>query len=164
LKSAIAIDVVAGDFNNDHKLDVAVSGLGRDLDGDGVRDSPGGTTVLLGNGDGRFQTHGPLMPLSLSVADDFNQDARLDLVVIAFPGFDLFLGTGDGSFQLPASAIAKGSVGNAVDFNGDGKLDLVAFLPRHFCGWANLCDGQISVLLGNGDETFSSTSPKPDPT
>jgi hypothetical protein len=67
------------------------------------------------------------MPLSLSVADDFNQDARLDLVVIAFPGFDLFLGTGDGSFQLPASAIAKGSVGNAVDFNGDGKLDLVAF-------------------------------------
>src|SRR6266481_4245999 len=43
--------VVAGDFNNDHKWDIALSGLGRDLNGDGFRDSAGGTTVLLGNGD-----------------------------------------------------------------------------------------------------------------
>src|SRR6266481_2130507 len=148
--------VVAGDFNNDHKWDVAVSGLGRDLNGDGTRDSAGGTTILLGNGDGTFQTHGPLMPLTLSLAADFNQDARLDLAVVMFPGFDLFLGTGDGSFQEPTSNTVVGGVGNAVDFNGDGKLDLVAFLPQHVCG-LKLCDGQVSVLLGNGDGTFSSS-------
>src|SRR6266436_10222171 len=104
--------VVAGDFNNDHKWDVAVSGLGRDLNGDGTRDSAGGTTILLG--------------------------------------------TGDGSFQEPTSNTVVGGVGNAVDFNGDGKLDLVAFLPQHVCG-LKLCDGQVSVLLGNGDGTFSSS-------
>src|SRR5437773_1026149 len=71
--------VVAGDFNNDHKPDLALSGLGRDLDGEGIRDSAGGTTVLLGNGDGTFQNRGPLLPLSLSLAADFNQDGRLDL-------------------------------------------------------------------------------------
>ncbi len=79
--------VVAGDFNNDHKPDLALSGLGRDLDGDGIRDSAGGTTVLLGNGDGTFQNRGPLLPGSLSLAADFNHDGRLDLVV----GQDLFL-------------------------------------------------------------------------
>ncbi len=147
--------VVAGDFNNDHKWDIALSGLGRDLNGDGFRDSAGGTTVLLGNGDGTFQNHGPLLPLSLSAAADFNQDARLDLVVVTFPGFDVFLGTGDGSFQAPTSATVEGGAGYAVDFNGDGKLDLVAFLPQHVCG-LKLCDGQIDVLLGNGDGTFSS--------
>ncbi len=126
--------VVAGDFNNDHKWDIALSGLGRDLNGDGFRDSAGGTTVLLGNGDGTFQNHGPLLPLSLSAAADFNQDARLDLVVVTFPGFDVFLGTGDGSFQAPTSNTVEGAAGYAVDFNRDGKLDLVAFLPQHVCG------------------------------
>ncbi len=148
--------VVAGDFNNDHKWDIALSGLGRDLNGDGFRDSAGGTTVLLGNGDGTFQNHGPLLPLGLSAAADFNQDARLDLVVATFPGFDVFLGTGDGSFQAPTSNTVEGGAGYAVDFNGDGKLDLVAFLPTHVCG-LKLCNGQIDVLLGNGDGTFSST-------
>src|SRR5437667_443982 len=84
--------VVAGDFNNDHKMDLALSGLGRDLNGDGIRDSAGGTAVLLGNGDGTFQNHGALLPLSLSLAADFNQDSRLDLAVARFPGFDVFLG------------------------------------------------------------------------
>jgi hypothetical protein len=148
--------VVAGDFNNDHKWDIAVSGLGRDLNGDGIRDSVGGTTVLLGNGDGTFEKHGPLLPLSLSEAADFNQDGRLDLAVVMFPGFDVFLGTGDGSFQAPISNTEGGGVGYAVDFNRDGKLDLVAFLPTHVCG-LKLCDGQIDVLLGNGDGTFSSS-------
>jgi hypothetical protein len=153
--------VVAGDFNNDHKMDLALSGLGRDLNGDGIRDSAGGTTVLLGNGDGTFQNHGALLPLSLSLAADFNQDSRLDLAVARFPGFDVFLGNGDGSFQAPTSTTlfdttSIGVVDAAVDFNGDGKLDIVAVLPLHACGAFKFCDGQIEVLLGNGDGSFSS--------
>jgi hypothetical protein len=147
--------VIAADFNNDHKWDIALSGLGRDLNGDGFRDSAGGTTVMLGNGDGTFQKHGPLLSLSLSEAADFNQDGRLDLVVVQFPGFNVFLGTGDGSFQDPTSNTAVGGAGYAADFNLDGNLDLVALLPLHVCGVGKVCDGQITVLLGNGDGSFS---------
>jgi hypothetical protein len=147
--------VIAGDFNNDHKWDIALSGLGRDLDGDGSRDSVGGTTVMLGNGDGTFQKHGPLLSLSLSEAADFNQDGRLDLVVAQFPGFDVFLGTGDGTFRDPKNNTAVGGAAYAGDFNLDGKLDLVAFLPLHVCGVGKFCDGQITLLLGNGDGSFS---------
>ena len=153
--------VVAGDFNNDHKPDLALSGLGRDLDGDGIRDSAGGTTVLLGNGDGTFQNRGPLLPLSLSLAADFNQDGRLDLTVASYPGFDLFLGNGDGSFQAPKSNAVPGGAVAVGDFNGDGKLDIVALLPVHVCGWPpKQCDGRIDVLLGNGDGSFSSAFSK----
>ena len=147
--------VIAGDFNNDHKWDIALSGLGRDLNGDGFRDSVGGTTVMLGNGDGTFQKHGPLLSLSLSEAVDFNQDGRLDLVVNQFPGFNIFLGTGDGSFQDPTSNTAVGGAEYAGDFNLDGELDLVALLPLHVCGVGKVCDGQITVLLGNGAGSFS---------
>lgn len=147
--------VIAGDFNNDNKWDIALSGLGRDLNGDGIRDSVGGTTELLGNGDGTFQGHGPLLSLSLSEAADFNQDGRLDLVVVQFPGFDVFLGTGDGSFQDPTSNTTVGGAGYAGDFNLDGKLDLVALLPLHVCGVGKFCDGQITVMMGNGDGSFS---------
>ncbi len=161
--ATVALDVdpyyvVAGDFNNDHKPDLALSGLGRDLDGDGIRDSAGGTTVLLGNGDGTFQNGGPLLPLSLSLAVDFNQDGRLDLAVASSPGFDTFFGNGDGSFQTPKSNAGPGGAVAVGDFNGDGKLDIVALLSAHVCGWPpKLCDGQIHVFLGDAGGSFSSS-------
>ena len=102
---------------------------------------PGSLYLLLGNGDGTFQSPVPytaaefLSPISL-VAGDFNGDGRLDLALIDdgnqdFGGtvpasVDVLLGNGDGTFQAPRRYVVGGDPLDLVagDFTGDGKLDL----------------------------------------
>ena len=60
----------------------------------------------------------------------------------------MLLGNGDGTFE-PEETFPTGKTPRAVavaDFNGDGQVDIVT---------ANLGDDTASVLLGNGDGTFS---------
>jgi hypothetical protein len=89
-------------------------------------------------------------PISVSVGD-FNGDDNLDLAVanqiFANGTVSVLLGHGDGTF---GTAVSYGAGSNpfsvaAGDFNGDGKLDLVA---------ANFNSDNVSVLLGNGDGSF----------
>jgi FG-GAP-like repeat len=113
-----------------------------------------GVVVLLGNGDGTFQT--PVSyatrgsPGALVVAD-FNGDGKPDLAVQTWhQTLSVLFGNGDGTFQ-PATDYVAGSdfdetYGIVVgDFNGDQKPDLV------------LADGPastITVLLNQGSGGF----------
>jgi hypothetical protein len=155
------------------------AGVAADFNGDGVPDlavmnsQENAIAVFLGKGDGTF-TPGNKIPqvgttpcvlldqasnCALTVGD-FNHDGNADLVATS-DGDDTVivqLGHGDGTFS-PASGspITVGAFPLAVkigDFNGDGIQDLAV---------ANAKDNTISVLLGNGDGTFTEASGSPIP-
>ena len=133
---------VAGiDFNGDDKFDLAV-----------VNHGDNSVSILLGNGDGTFNTSGTLAtgqgPIA-AVAADFNGDGIADLAVLnqTDATVDIFQGNGDGTFT-PQGTLPVGKNPVAMvsgDFNGDGHLDLAV---------VNQGDNTISILAGNGDETF----------
>src|SRR5262249_26066125 len=112
--------------------------------------------ILLGNGDGTFQsavfyTAGS-GPNHIAVAD-YNRDGKLDLAVANAFGtsVSLLLGNGDGSFQSPVDLrVADAPWHIAIaDFDGDGNLDLAT---------ADYGDGfgvLTSILLGRNDGSFS---------
>ena len=143
--------LATGDFNGDGKLDLAV--VSHD-------NYSAPILVLLGNGDGSFQS--PVAygagPYTYSVAvGDFNADGKPDLAVanfgigdwVVFSSVSVLLGKGDGTF---GHAVGYGPGGTSVavgDFNGDGELDLAV---------GNEFSANDSVLLGKGDGTFQSAA------
>ncbi len=144
LQDSSIVDMVAGDFNQDGKLDL--------IAGDCCLNS-----VLLGNGDGTFQRREYAYRSGNAddrIAGDFNGDGKLDLAFLNYDGryvsVAIELGNGDGIFQKPRIVTTAASAPCAIglpflisDFNGDGKLDIA------FCTLTS-----IGVLLANGDGTF----------
>jgi len=135
--------IVAGDFNKDGILDMAVANTQSD-----------NITVLLGTGKGAFSagTNYATGTAAASLAvSDFNGDGVPDLAVVNKNSSDVsvLLGNGDGTFAAqPAPPTGTFPVGIVVgDFNGDGKMDIAT--ANSF-----LASIGISVLLGNGNGTF----------
>jgi FG-GAP-like repeat/FG-GAP repeat len=113
--------VVVADFNADGYLDIALATGGPDP-------NPGRVSILLGNGDGSFQSVRDFtvgsQPSYLAVGD-FNRDGVPDLAVTDELGVSILLGKGDGTFQAAQSyAAGPGGQVMAGDFNGDGLPDL----------------------------------------
>src|ERR1019366_5284730 len=115
----------------------------------------GCVSVLLGNGNGTFQTartydSGGSHTESI-VATDVNGDGKLDLLVTNGFGSDsvgVLLGNGDGTFQSSVAYLSGGDFAKdllVVDVNHDGKPDLIV---------TNIDSDTIGVLLGKGDGTF----------
>jgi len=131
--------VAVGDFNSDGRLDLATADEGLHK-----------ASVLLGNGDGTFQSHVDYQTGNDSrqvAAGDFNGDGRLDLAISSGQGVSILLGNGDGTFQsqtLYPLETHDNPYLVIADLNGDGNLDLAV---------ANTA-GSVSVLLGNGNGTF----------
>jgi hypothetical protein len=132
--------VAAGDFDGDGKLDLAVAN--RNL----------GVNVLLGNGDGTFQTavnYAAGSDAWSMVVGDFNGDGNPDLAVgnISGGGVSILMGNGDGTFQSAVNYAAGSSAFSIArgDFDGNGTLDLTI---------ADYSADKVKVLRGNGDGTF----------
>lgn len=149
--------MAVGDLTGNGKLDIVTANRSYSLNGASV-------SVLLGNGDGTFQTPFTftvpnLRSDLLSVAlGEMNHDGRDDLVVAgdssASPSIgvvDLLLGHGDGTFSLASTTKLSGAWPTTVklaDFNGDGNLDVAAATSEGNLG--------VAVLLGNGDGMLGS--------
>jgi FG-GAP-like repeat/Abnormal spindle-like microcephaly-assoc'd, ASPM-SPD-2-Hydin len=143
-----------------------------DLNGDGIPDLAfanmaansynGGTaglvSVLLGKGDGTFQTpvnYASGTNIAGIAAGDVTGDKIPDLIVTHFTGdiVTMLKGNGDGTFQAQQPLSSDTSQDTSLssdnlqllDVNKDGKLDLVL---------SSALNGGVTVLIGNGDGTF----------
>lgn len=150
---------IAGDLNNDGKLDVVVAGA-----------LPGNTTgnfinTYLGDGLGgvTLKQHIDLGKGNLKgdiALGDFNEDGKLDAAfpqtgtqIRKMPSTSVLIFFGDGTGNLVAGPVL--TVGTephtviAVDVNKDGHLDLAV---------SNRTDGTVTVLLGDGKGNFTVSS------
>jgi hypothetical protein len=161
---------VTGDFNGDGIPDLAL------IWSSGQYGGPYSVTILFGNGDGTFTTGPTVQPAGVlsyptMIGGDFNGDGKADLAVLSYNDdttsyITVLLGKGDGTFAAPLTGQVynQGSTGGdviigtlaAADFNGDGKLD-VAVVGDY------VSSGGVTILLGNGDGTFTAAGPNVDP-
>lgn len=138
-------------------------GLFADVNGDGIPDAIGETTlnhnpaisVSLGSGGVVFQPPVliPIIPTpgigSFAVAD-INGDHKPDILLFSYEQILVLYGNGDGTFRAPA--VLYSALGSSLaigDLNGDGKPDLVFGDVD-----ATLYTPVVRVALGVGDGTF----------
>jgi hypothetical protein len=137
--------VALGDFNNDLRLDIAVTNLGANS-----------LNIFLGSGNESFVSQiefstGISRPVAIHLAD-FNNDTLLDIATANYgtDSVSIFYGYGNGTVSdsimystgydsFPYSLVAG-------DFNNDNYLDLAI---------ANYGTNNVDVLFGNSNGTFA---------
>jgi len=135
--------VASADLTGDSKLDLIVVHRFSDDAYVYVGDGSGGFQFLQSFAVGNF-------PQGVTTAD-FDGDTVTDIATTAVPfnsgTVAVWLGNGDGSFQLPETLTADDGTRSvvAVDIDDDGRLDLVVTNPTR---------ENISTFLGDGDGTF----------
>ena len=160
--------VAVADVNGDGKLDLIVTNDCADT----TCATDGTLGVLLGSGDGTFQTAiaydsgGRGGSYSVQVAD-VNLDGKPDLMVANSCGSTcstdgaagVLIGNGDGTFKSVIAYDSGAAYAESLavaDVNGDGKPDLVVlnYCVNSTCENGTNDEGLVGILLGNGDGTF----------
>jgi FG-GAP-like repeat/IPT/TIG domain len=137
------LGVAIADVNHDGKMDMVVAS----------NDSGDGIYVVLGNGNGTFQT-----PVFYSEGDNsgatgiaigsLTTKKNEDVVISTGNGAYVYLNDGTGAFAKPVQYGSSANASSVViaDVNGDKKNDLVL---------GSTSSGATWVLLGKGNGTFS---------
>jgi len=151
--------IVAGDFDNDGEIDLALSkNTGYPALTDHIK-------IMKGNGAGGFTAlssidvgnYPGLGPSGIAIGY-FNDDTNLDMAVTLYDSgtLKILLGNGSGGFtEAPGSPITVGTIPFRVvnaDLNADGKADLIV---------TNYSSNTLTILLGNGDGTFTEAAGSP---
>ncbi|CAF1053779.1 unnamed protein product [Adineta steineri] len=141
--------IVFSDFNNDGRVDMAVTNYGANNVG-----------ILLGYGDGSFSrqtiysTGSGSGPSGIATGD-FNSDHRQDIVVVNYftNNIGIFFGYGDGSFAnqvIYSTGIYSNPFSVATsDLNNDNQLDIAV---------VNYWTNNIGIFMGCGNGTFLSVA------